>query len=104
MSPECEDPPNLGVDLRIVQLGGEGTVGATRPWVHPHCRHPPPVCLNVVTDEGPHPSTRLGASVGQHCTGVYLAVVPLSHTVPIARLRDGMVTHERRKQRISVVP
>jgi hypothetical protein len=32
-----KDPLDLGVDLRIVQFGGEGAVGATWPRIHPHC-------------------------------------------------------------------
>jgi hypothetical protein len=31
MGPECEDPSDLDVDLRIIQLTGEGTVGGS--WV-----------------------------------------------------------------------
>jgi hypothetical protein len=42
-----------GVDLRIVQLDGEGMIGATGPWVHPHCHLPLPEWQNAVTDEGP---------------------------------------------------
>jgi hypothetical protein len=53
MGPKCEDPPDLGVNLCIVQLGGERTVGAIGPRVHPHHRRPTPEFLNAVTDEGP---------------------------------------------------
>jgi hypothetical protein len=31
-----KDTMNPSVDLRITQLHGEGTVGATWPWIHPH--------------------------------------------------------------------
>jgi hypothetical protein len=36
MGPECEDPSDLDVDLRIIQLDGEGTVGETGSRIHPH--------------------------------------------------------------------
>jgi hypothetical protein len=53
MGPKCEDPMDPGVDLRIVLLGEEGTVGAARPRVHPHCHRPSPEWLNAAIDEGP---------------------------------------------------
>jgi hypothetical protein len=53
MGPECKDPPDPSVDLYIVQLIGERTVGATGPRVHPYYGHPPSEWLNLVTDEGP---------------------------------------------------
>jgi hypothetical protein len=48
-----KDPSDLGIDLCIVQLGGEGAVGTTCPRIHPHCHLPSPEQLDVVADEGP---------------------------------------------------
>jgi hypothetical protein len=47
------NPPNLGVDLRIIQLYGEGTNGTTWPWIHPHSHFSLMESLNVVADKGP---------------------------------------------------
>jgi hypothetical protein len=59
MGPECKDPPNPGANICIVQLSGEGTVGATVPQVHPHYHRSLPEWLNAATGEGPHLSTQL---------------------------------------------
>jgi hypothetical protein len=53
MDPECEDPPVSGINLRIIQLDGEGTVRATRPRVQSHYHCPPSEWLNAAADEGP---------------------------------------------------
>jgi hypothetical protein len=53
IGPMDKDPSDLGIDLRIVQLGGEGAVGTTWPRKHPHCDLSSPEWLYMVTDEGP---------------------------------------------------
>jgi hypothetical protein len=50
MDPECEDPLVPGINLRIIQLDGEGTVRATRPRVQSHYHRPPSEWLNAVAD------------------------------------------------------
>jgi hypothetical protein len=52
MGPECKDPLDPDVDLCIVQLSIEGTVGAIGPWIQPHCHLPPPKWLNTAADKG----------------------------------------------------
>jgi hypothetical protein len=47
-----KNPSDLGVDLHIVELCGDGTVGATWPWIHPHCHLSSSEWLDVVADEG----------------------------------------------------
>jgi hypothetical protein len=53
MGPECEDPLDLDVNLKIIQLSGEGTVGATGSRIQPHCQLPPLEGLNAAADKGP---------------------------------------------------
>jgi hypothetical protein len=47
------DPSDLSVDLRIVQLYGEGTVGTTWSRVHPHGHLSLVEWLDTVVDKGP---------------------------------------------------
>jgi hypothetical protein len=46
-----KDPLDLRVDLRIIQLGGEETVGTTWPQIHPHCHLPSLEWMDVAADE-----------------------------------------------------
>jgi hypothetical protein len=81
--PKCEDPTDLCADLRIVQLSGEGMIGATGAWVDPHCHRPQSEWLNAAIDKGLHPSTRLGAVTEQHREGVVACGHPdLPHRIP----------------------
>jgi hypothetical protein len=48
-----KDPSDLGVDLHIVQLDVEGTVGTAWPRIYPHCHLPLLEWLDVVADKGP---------------------------------------------------
>jgi hypothetical protein len=52
-----KNPSDPSIDLCIIQLYGEGTVGSTWPWIHPHCDLPSSEWLDVAADEGPCPST-----------------------------------------------
>jgi hypothetical protein len=53
ISPIRKDPPNLGVDLRTVQLCGEGTIGTTWPQIHPHSHLLLAEWLDAAADKGP---------------------------------------------------
>jgi hypothetical protein len=82
MGPESEDPPDPGIDLQIIQLGGEGAVGTARPRIQPHCHLLLPEWLNAMTYEGPRPSTRLVVAIGQCRIGVIFCgcIVEPRHT------------------------
>jgi hypothetical protein len=47
------DPVDLGVDLRIAQLIGKGTIGTTWPRIHRHGRLPLMDWLNPAAEQGP---------------------------------------------------
>jgi hypothetical protein len=53
IGPTDWDSSDLGVDLCIVNLGGEGAVGTTLPEIHPHCHLPSPEWLDAVANQGP---------------------------------------------------
>jgi hypothetical protein len=53
MGLESKDPLDLGVNLRIIQLGSEGTIGTIVPQIHPYCHLLTSKWLNKVADEGP---------------------------------------------------
>jgi hypothetical protein len=52
MGPESKDPPDLDINLRIIQLSREGAVRTTGPQIHPHCHLLSPKWLNAVAYEG----------------------------------------------------
>jgi hypothetical protein len=39
-------------DFHIIQLNKERTVGASWPWIHPHCHLLSPEWLNATADKG----------------------------------------------------
>jgi hypothetical protein len=53
MGPECKDPLVPDVDLRIIQLNGEGIVRATGSRIHPHCLLPLSEGWSTAADKGP---------------------------------------------------
>jgi hypothetical protein len=53
IGPMDKDPSDLGVDIRIIKLYGEGTVGAAWPRICPHCHLLLLEWLDVVADESP---------------------------------------------------
>jgi hypothetical protein len=68
IGPMDKNPLVLGVDLYIVQLYGEGTIGATWPRICPHCHLPSSKWLDMATDEGPQE-----VRVGTHKTPISCA-------------------------------
>jgi hypothetical protein len=53
IGPMRKDPADLGVDLHITQLLGEGAVGTTWPRIHPHGHPPLTEQLNSTAEKGP---------------------------------------------------
>jgi hypothetical protein len=66
IGPMNRDPSDLGVDLRTVQLSGEGTVGVAQPRIHPHRHFSAVEWLDAEADKGPRLSTHLVVAIGQH--------------------------------------
>jgi hypothetical protein len=48
-----KDPSDSSVDLHIFQLYGEGTVGTTWPWIHPHGHSSLMELLDPTAKKGP---------------------------------------------------
>jgi hypothetical protein len=48
-----KDPMDIGVDLCIAQLLGEGMVGTTWPRIHPQGRHSLMERFNPTAEKGP---------------------------------------------------
>jgi hypothetical protein len=48
-----KDPSDPGIDHRIAQLYGEGTVGTTWPQIQPHGHSSPMEHLDLAAEKGP---------------------------------------------------
>jgi hypothetical protein len=62
--PISRDPVDTGVDLRIDQLLGEGTVGTTWLRIYPHGHHLMAERLNPVAKKGTRPSALPAITIG----------------------------------------
>jgi hypothetical protein len=47
-----KDPPDLGIDLRIIQFCGEGMIGTTWPWIYPQSYLLLAELLDTAVDKG----------------------------------------------------
>jgi hypothetical protein len=106
--PMSKNPLDLGVDLCIAQLYGEGTTGTIWPWIHPFGHLSPMKELDPVAEKGLQ-ELRAHQPFFQEFPndlpqGLQPAEVLLSHTIPPVGLGDGAATCEPGEQHISVVP
>jgi hypothetical protein len=108
INPVSKDHVDPGVDLCIVQLIGEGTLGTTWPRIPPHGSHLLierlyPVAEKALQKVHAH-QPLLPKLLNELAQGLQPVEVPPSHSVPLVGLGDGVVTREHRERHVDVVP
>jgi hypothetical protein len=100
-------PKYPGVDPRIAQLHGEGSVGTTCSWTHPRVHSPSMKRLDPTAKKGPQNLHAREPPLQQSSNGLQQGLKPtevcLSHAVPPAGMGDGVATREHGEWHVSVI-